>query len=224
MTNRARSRRRHRGASLIELLVVLAIIAILTALLLVAVQYSREAARRTVCQNNLRQLSMAMRMYVEARKRYPDLATSGQASGWVVELLPFLEEQALQDELKARPALTGENVSPLVRKRPPLFTCPNGFDGDSAIAGTPAAHYLLEELTLKEAMNRKRRRSWYFFEAPLETRTAWAAGPEAPNYFSVDPRFPPKTGPHSGGFYGISSSDESCSFWVPRETQQPAKK
>jgi len=211
-TTRARSCRRRRGASLIELLVVLAIIAILASLLLVAVQYSREAARRTVCQNNLRQLSFAMRTYVETRKRYPDLATPDQASGWVVELLPFLEEQALQDELKARPALTGGNVSPLARKRPAIFSCPNGFDGDSSLAGVPATHYLFS--TPHETRRNRQRFQWSFIDALPSNRLAWAAGPEGPQWHPFDDGA--GIWPHSGGYNQIHSWNESCSLVVPQ--------
>jgi prepilin-type N-terminal cleavage/methylation domain-containing protein len=210
-TIRIRSRR-WRGASLVELLVALAIIAILASLLLVAVQYSRNAARRTVCQNNLRQLSMAMRTFVETRKRYPDESPPDQAGGWVVELMPFLEEQSLQDELKARPALVGANVSPLVRKRPPLFTCPNGFDGDSALAGIPATHYLFS--TPHEMRRSRQRFQWTFIDALSTNRSPWAAGPEGPQWHHFDDGA--GIWPHSSGYNEIHSWDESCSLVVPQ--------
>jgi hypothetical protein len=176
------------------------------------VQYSRALARRTVCQNNLRQLSLAMRSYTETRKRYPDICPPDQAGGWVVSLLPFLEEQTLQDELKARPALTGPDVSPLARKRPAIFTCPNGFEGDSGIAGIPAAHYLLSPPPPES--RKSSRFFWAFLEALPTNRAAWAAGPEQSlSYYledAGDGRWP-----HSGGYNCIASSNESCSLVMP---------
>jgi prepilin-type N-terminal cleavage/methylation domain-containing protein/prepilin-type processing-associated H-X9-DG protein len=91
-------KRRH-GFSLIELLVVLAIIAVLMSLLLPAVQHVREAANRTTCGNNLRQLGLALHDYHDTYRSFPpaitatgnDIAEKG-ASGGLVMLVPFLEQ------------------------------------------------------------------------------------------------------------------------------------
>ena len=85
------------GFTLVELLVVIAIIGILVALLLPAVQAAREAARRTQCTNNLKQIALATMNYESAYKRVPPGDVWDESSSWFVQILPFMEEQAIYD-------------------------------------------------------------------------------------------------------------------------------
>ncbi len=98
------------GFTLVELLVVIAIIGILIALLLPAVQAVREAARRSQCRNNLKQIGLAAENYVSAYKTFPTAgwgwtwtgdpdagSGSNQPGGWLYSLLPFMEEQQIHD-------------------------------------------------------------------------------------------------------------------------------
>lgn len=100
--------RRRTGFTLIELLVVIAIIAILIALLLPAVQQAREAARRTQCVNNLKQIGLALHNYHDTHRTFPPSTvhsirdTSGigiAAWGWGSFILPNLDQGALYNEM-----------------------------------------------------------------------------------------------------------------------------
>ncbi|MCC6510238.1 MAG: DUF1559 domain-containing protein [Pirellulaceae bacterium] len=79
---------------MVELLVVIAIIGILVGLLLPAVQAAREAARRMQCQNNLKQLGLAMHMHHDTYKVFPYLRSGGGQNRhtWSIQLMPFMEQ------------------------------------------------------------------------------------------------------------------------------------
>jgi prepilin-type N-terminal cleavage/methylation domain-containing protein len=91
-------RSRSRGFTLIELLVVIAIIAILIALLLPAVQQAREAARRTQCRNNLKQLGIAIHNYHDTHRVFPYAWGSVQET-WSALILPYMDQAPLYNTL-----------------------------------------------------------------------------------------------------------------------------
>lgn len=115
------NRMRRKGFTLIELLVVIAIIAVLIALLVPAVQKVREAAARTQCTNNMKQLGLALHGFHDVRKVLPTGYTTGggtlptvqPATAWYVLILPYIEQAN-------NPAFTGGTAVPV-----PIFLCPS---------------------------------------------------------------------------------------------------
>ncbi len=97
---------RRRAFTLIELLVVIAIIAILIALLLPAVQQAREAARRSTCKNNLKQLGLAMHNYHDTHRTFPfsyRLGATKQRTSWFHMILPYIDQGPLYNKFAAVP-------------------------------------------------------------------------------------------------------------------------
>jgi len=146
---------RRNGFTLVELLVVIAIIGVLVALLLPAVQAAREAARRSSCTNNLKQLGLAAHNFHDTNKKFPSgslMAGAGQGRkiGSLVFLLPYIEQNNLYDQITTEidlgpsvndasaAAWSNESAYPnlktLARNTVPGFLCPSAdptADGDN---------------------------------------------------------------------------------------------
>jgi type II secretory pathway pseudopilin PulG len=169
--------------------VVLVIISILLSLLFPAVQHARESARRTVCQNNVRQLTFAMEQFLEVYKQVP-VRPANTIGGWSIDIMPFMEHEDFANKLLQNPSLNPVTISPSAKYRLPNLTCPSAYDGDSTIPTVPVAHYA--------AYVGFKRDGWTVFDVPLGTRIPWVVSPELP--------FPNKQiGPHTGGYH-ISSA------------------
>ncbi|MCR9117254.1 MAG: DUF1559 domain-containing protein [bacterium] len=144
---------RRRAFTLVELLVVIAIIGVLIALLLPAVQAAREAARRSQCTNNLKQLGLALQNYVDVNRRLPHGVTRGKVrvdvsscpegqcttATWSLNLLPYMEQNNLYNQLNGGQILGGTSAGgalasesalttttiPLIQSENQAFRCPS---------------------------------------------------------------------------------------------------
>lgn len=137
VTMKSLSATRRSGFTLVELLVVISIIGILVSLLLPAVQAAREAARRTQCQNHLKQYGLAVQTYHDTRKQIPPSRPRDRYLTWVVDMMPFMEQQVLYDEFdwqlrydQQDPATTAKTVDynfcPSRRRRQVSLNEPRG--------------------------------------------------------------------------------------------------
>lgn len=169
------SPRGRKAFTLIELLVVIAIIAILIALLLPAVQQAREAARRTECKNNLKQLGLAMHNYHDTMKCFPPghvqpgtlwnscttmsngtavPDTNARSWGWGTFLLPYIEQAGLYAALQpdgCRMPNEGTLYGgvPLLQKKLPAYRCPSDVGADINIYHN---NYSTSNYVMSEAM------------------------------------------------------------------------
>jgi prepilin-type N-terminal cleavage/methylation domain-containing protein len=119
---------RRRGAfTLIELLVVIAIFVVLFGLMLAAVQRVREAANRTSCINNLRQLGLAYNEYRLDHQVFPPLAISdpSRITGWGPFILPYVEQDALFKQYDFRAPYYDPGNQTVISRRLSLFQCPS---------------------------------------------------------------------------------------------------
>ncbi len=146
------SRAKARGFTLIELLVVIAIIAILIALLLPAVQQAREAARRSQCRNNLKQIGLALHNYHDNYLRFPSAfgnqsLNSGNGERWGhsqwVAMLPYYDQAPLYNQWNFNADHEGwtGNQTAATNANLPVLKCPSSPLPERSPSNFPLAHY-----------------------------------------------------------------------------------
>ncbi len=136
---------KQRGFTLIELLVVIAIIAVLIALLLPAVQQAREAARRSQCKNNLKQIGLAMHNYVDVYGTFPIGSLYGLSPAyapyssnqtiWSARLLPYMDQTAIFNKIDfdKHPARSSAANLEIAKTELPAFRCPTDGNGRGSL-------------------------------------------------------------------------------------------
>ncbi|MFO0863659.1 MAG: DUF1559 domain-containing protein [Gemmataceae bacterium] len=137
--------RKASGFTLIELLVVIAIIAVLIALLVPAVQKVREAAARSQCQNNLKQIALALHGYHDVYKSFPPRegmpGYNGRISG-IVAILPYVEQNALFQQVEAgKGTVPWDGAFTPWQAKVPIFICPS--DAANSSGSIQPMNYML---------------------------------------------------------------------------------
>jgi len=126
-------RSRQVGFTLVELLVVIAIIGVLIALMLPAVQAAREAARRTQCKNNFRQIGLALLLHHDAKGDLPvgcidkrkSKNPNGKQLSWLAATLPYLEQESLWEQLDFNFAYDSPINAKAASTPLPVYLCPS---------------------------------------------------------------------------------------------------
>jgi hypothetical protein len=177
------------GASLIELLVVIFIMGIMMSLLLPALQRVRSRADETVCDNNVRQLQMALGQFIGSKDHFP------APNHWTVDLLPWIEERPLADVMKGGYAMDAQ------LPRPPIMKCPFQADFDSRVSTVGFSHFILTVDRMENGLPILEN-GWNLGDRALIDESVvqepWYVGPEM-SYSAQQDMFEFEEGPHPGG-------------------------
>jgi type II secretory pathway pseudopilin PulG len=176
-----------KGLSIVELLIVLGIIAVLIGLLLPAVQAVRQRAEDMVCKNNLHQIGEAAANYWETTGHLPGPGSSGIVGGWTIELLPYIDQKPLYDQIT--PGTPISAAPDVLLRQPRIYSCPvrSSLEAWNPSAMDPSNYVFVPN---------SERKSFFFMDAPLDLSSPWACGVEM-NGVGLGQL----VGPHRGGFF-----------------------
>jgi prepilin-type N-terminal cleavage/methylation domain-containing protein len=189
--------RRRLGVTLIELIIVLAIIGIMASLLFPAIQSARGKANTVACQNNIRQVGMALGQFINAKKRFPF------TNQWTIDILKWIEEEPLAGQftngVPSRPDLA----------RPPLLRCAAQPEVNSKVPTVFVSHYVLAVDRPYTYLKGDRVR-WEIHDRPVLTDNdelgPWYVGPEI-TFAEQQKMFETMRGPHLAGLFYTAGGD-----------------
>jgi len=164
MSQRPETRPAPRAFTLIELLVVIAIIAVLIALLLPAVQSAREAARRTQCTNNLKQIGLALHNYLSTHETFPPVVVlprnrTTQPWSGLTRLLPHMEQANLYNAINWSRDFEFTSNATLTATRVAGFICPSEAQDQSRV--TPTMTYYPNNYAFNQG-------TWFIYDPPSD--------------------------------------------------------
>jgi type II secretory pathway pseudopilin PulG len=182
-----------RGASLLELIIVLFIIGVMCGMLLPALQAARSKADSVTCQNNVRQVGMALSRAIEVKDRFP------KPNQWTIDILKWMEERPLADHIATYGIPKDGRLA-----RPPLLRCIAQPDFSSNVPDVGICHYVLVVDRPIRADKRGNVR-WELHDRPYlsddVSESPWYVGPEI-SFAEQQNMFATMEGPHpSGVFY-----------------------
>lgn len=189
------------GASIVETLVVIAILGVLLALLFPALQSAHRRALEAECKNNLHQVNLAITQFAETHKRLPGPGSKGLVGGWTINVLPFLEQKNLRD--RVTPGQPIQAAPEFLVRQPPILRCPVRADAEPAANKMNPAHYVF--------VPHDRRKTFHVFDMPVEQNIPWASGPEM-----TYPAVGRQTGPHHRGFFYARGFQQGVDFMPGR--------
>ena len=170
---------RRRGVSLVELLVCLAIIGLMISMLMPAIHAVRMSSQRTVCVNHKSQINLSLQMYADANKALPPPPRPGFPSGWTWEILPFMEEGAMQATLEPGQPIGAAVNATAARSRPPLYRCAFASSWRSSdVAGVLPSDFLAVVSESKPGSRKRNDISLSIVHAPEANSLPWPVAAE----------------------------------------------